>query len=142
VSGGRGKSRRPLAVVAALCGAALQPPLANAQAIDDDLVRPPRIDEAPHAARLAPRRAERDEALEEVVVIGGSEWRLPDLGSTWRAKREAEAEASRIEATLFPLYDPENNWRLETNLFPVNRELTRVGFIELFRVRFGRRPTE
>src|SRR5262245_53615076 len=49
----------------------------------------------PNAARLAPLPEERaDQPSErdkpdEVIVIG-SGWRLPDLGSDWRAQQEAE----------------------------------------------------
>jgi hypothetical protein len=91
----------------------------------------------PNAASLAPLPEERADPIEEIVVIG-SGWRLPDLGSAWRAKQKEKEESGRFSATFLPLYDPddppqhiESPW-----LAP---EARRVGYIELFRLRFGRR---
>jgi hypothetical protein len=93
----------------------------------------------PNAARLAPLPGERGDAPEEIVVIGQG-WRLPDLGSDWRARqKEAEREA-RISATLLPLYDPAKP-PLHSDVF-ATPEQRRHGYIELFRLRFGRRSTD
>ena len=120
-----------------------------ARAQDDDVPLPPRIDatETPPAAparrpvraRLAPLPEDRP-VQDEIVVVGESEWRLPDLGSDWRAQQEAErAAAARIRVTFLPLYDPEAP-AATSDLFLVNREAQRRhGVVELFRVRFGRR---
>ncbi|HLF12441.1 MAG TPA: hypothetical protein VJA26_14635 [Gammaproteobacteria bacterium] len=96
---------------------------------------------APDGARLAPLPEERDREPEEIIVLGGNEWRLPDLGSSWRAEREAEEARGRLQATLLPLYDPENP-PIRSDLFFLNREAQRLGYIELFRVRFGRRSRD
>jgi hypothetical protein len=114
-------------------------PAALAQ--DRDLTLPPRLDDAPYSARLAPQPEERTEALEEVLVTGENEWRLPDLGSRWRARTEAATEPARIAADVLPLYDPESPTHTRNDWFIVNEEIRRVGFIELFKVRFGK-PAE
>jgi hypothetical protein len=128
--------------------------VANAAAVaqNDDVPLPPRVDapaprpapappssiRAPDRARLAPLPQERRPATDEIVVIAGSQWRLPDLGSAWRAESEEERSAARIQTTLLPLYDPENP-TTRNDTFLLNREVERIGYIELFRVRFGRR---
>jgi hypothetical protein len=99
----------------------------------DTFVRPP------NAARLAPLPEERRNALgiDEIVVLGG-DWRLPDLGSRWRARQQAAEEAGVPHLTLLPLYDPERPTTFN-NSFLLNREFERVGYIDLFRFRFGKR---
>lgn len=93
----------------------------------------------PNAARLAPLPSERDDGTEEIVVIGQG-WRLPDLGSEWRA-RQKEAEASgRFTTTLLPLFDPAQP-PLHSDFFTTGDQ-RRHGNIELFRFRFGRRSAE
>jgi hypothetical protein len=93
----------------------------------------------PNQARLAPLPGERDDDTEEIIVIGQG-WRLPDLGSEWRA-RQQEAEASgRFTATLLPLFDPAKP-PLRTDFF-MTGEQRRQGTIELFRLRFGRRSAD
>jgi hypothetical protein len=114
-------------------------PLAAQQ---EDLAFPPRLEDGPGAARLAAEPQERREALEEIVVVGEQRWRLPDLGSEWRTEHAAEEDSTpRIEATFMPLYDPEND-APTYDVFNVNRAIRQVGFIELFRVRFGQRSRE
>jgi hypothetical protein len=120
---------------AALCAT---PVVASAQS--GDLTLPPRFAE-PGETRLAERRAGDDAGLDEIIVVRESEWRLPDLGSTWRAEQEAEREPQRIEVTVLPLYDPEREVA-DFDPLRINPELQRVGFIELFRVRFGRRAAD
>lgn len=139
----------------------------RAAAQNDDVPRPPRLDaDAPppaatapagqtpvttllratnrawrplNAARLAPLPQERRDAPEEIIVVGGGEWRLPDLGSGWRDERAQLRESGRYGATFFPLYDPEKPPQRADSLLS-NPERQRLGFIELFRVRFGRHP--
>ena len=122
---------------------------------NDDVPLPPRVDapparpaaaspttiRAPDSARLAPLPEERLATADEIVVIGGLQWRLPDLGSAWRADREEEKSDARIQAALLPLYDPENPVT-HNDMFLLNREMKRLGYIELFRVRFGRRSRD
>jgi hypothetical protein len=102
------------------------PPIAGAQ-------RPP------NAARLAPLPAERNDGTEEIVVIGQG-WRLPDLGSEWRARQQEAESSGRFTATLLPLFDPAKP-PLRTDFF-MTGEQRRHGTIELFRLRFGRRSAE
>lgn len=93
----------------------------------------------PNAARLAPLPEERNDAPEEIVVIGQS-WRLPDLGSEWRARQKETANKGRFSATALPLYDPDKP-PLHSDAF-TSQEQRRHGYIELFRLRFGRRSLD
>ena len=90
--------RPAVAVVVALAGTAwaqTEPP------------PPPRIqDGAPGEAILARLPEDREEILEEIVVIGEDRWRLPDLGATLRLENE-EPEESRLAVRFLPLYDPD-----------------------------------
>jgi hypothetical protein len=91
----------------------------------------------PNSATLAPLAEERKDAPDEIIVIGRG-WRLPDLGSAWRAKQQEKEDIGRFSATFLPFYDPDNPPpRLESPLLAP--EARRVGYIELFRLRFGRR---
>jgi hypothetical protein len=160
-----GAERRIATVLVALAGAAAAPlaaqnadPLRAPRILDPPAatapVRQPAIEPAelrvslpaigsgqrpPNAARLAPLPGERGDEPEEIIVIGQG-WRLPDLGSEWRARqKEAEREA-RISATFLPLYDPAKP-PLHSDAFAAP-EQRRHGYIELFRLRFGRRSTD
>jgi hypothetical protein len=129
--------------------AALGPALAQ-----DVLPRAPRIGTAtqgtgapstpslrpPTAARLAPLPEQRRDVPDEIVVTGQG-WRLPDLGSGWRAEQRANERDRRLHAVLLPLYDP-NRPPLRAEGFWLNREAQRQGYIELFRFRFGRQKDE
>ena len=112
---------------------------------ENELTQPPRIDENPRiaanprATELAPPTPGRSLGLDEIVVVGASEWRLPDLGSDWRARAAEEQEPERIEVSFLPLYDPERD-PIDYDPLNINREIQRVGFIELFRVEFGTPP--
>jgi len=91
----------------------------------------------PSATRLAPLPDERTGAIEEIVIVGQG-WRLPDLGSEWRARQQEAARSGRFSATLLPLYDP-GRPSLRSETLDANPEQRRHGYIELFRLRFGRR---
>jgi hypothetical protein len=148
------------AATLALAGLAARPVLAQR----DDVPLPPRIDRAeraptpppsasaimaieaeslpgrpPRAWRLAPLPEDRGSTPDEIVVIGGAEWRLPDLGS-WRAEERAE-ERSRIRVTFLHLYDPEAR-QPSDNPFLLNGEQKRFGDIQVIRWRFGRKPKD
>lgn len=109
---------------------------------EEDLTLPPRLDGTPFEARLAEPRAGSEESLEEVVVVGENEWRLPDLGSAWRLRQEDIEVDTRIEARFLPLYDPEVEPEQRVDLLRMSSELHRVGFIELFQIRFGGRSRD
>jgi hypothetical protein len=95
----------------------------------------------PNAARLAPLPEDRrDDGTEEIIVIGQG-WRLPDLGSEWRARQKETANEGRFSATVLPLYDPAEP-PLHSAAFTTSAEERRHGYIELFRLRFGRRSTD
>jgi hypothetical protein len=93
----------------------------------------------PNAARLAPLPDERDNEPEEIIVIGQG-WRLPDLGSEWRARQKEAERSRRFSATALPLYDPARPPQ-HTDAF-TSPEQRRHGYIDLFRLRFGRRSSD
>ncbi len=93
----------------------------------------------PNAARLAPLPGERDNEPEEIIVIGQG-WRLPDLGSEWRARQKEAERSRRFSATALPLYDPARP-PPHTDAF-TSPEQRRHGYIDLFRLRFGRRSSD
>jgi hypothetical protein len=108
----------------------------------EDLTSPPRILDTPRPAeaRLAagPGTSTDEQTIEEIIVTGDDNpWRLPDLGSEWRAREAERRPQERIRAEVFPLWNPEVP-QPARDLFPVINEM-RVGFIEVFRVRFGGR---
>jgi hypothetical protein len=94
----------------------------------------------PNAAMLAPPTQGRGDtaAIDEIVVIGTSS-HLPDLGGRWRARQQAAEEDAKGNAhlTVLPLYDPERPTEFDSLLAPP--EMQRMGYIDLFRVRFGHR---
>ncbi len=94
----------------------------------------------PTATRLAPLPEQRRDTPDEIIVVGQG-WRLPDLGSGWRAEQRANERDRRLHAVLLPLYDP-NRPPLRSEGFWLNREAQRQGYIELFRFRFGRQKEE
>jgi hypothetical protein len=97
------------------------------------------VQRPPNAARLAPLPGERNDGPEEIIVIGQG-WRLPDLGSEWRARQKEAASSGRFSATALPLYDPSEP--PQHNEAFTSREQRRHGYIELFRLRFGRRSRD
>ena len=118
----------------------------------DDLTAPPRLIPGPTANATAPVNGDDASSQltadtlesehgpdEEIVVIARTNpWRLPDLGSEWRARELDQASDSRIEAEILPLWDPEAEQPVR-DLFAVNTQMQRVGFIQIFKIRFGRR---
>ena len=111
---------------------------ATALAQESDLTLPPRIDTIARTTEIAAAPTERDASLDEIIVVGDTEWRLPDLGSDWRARAKEEHGTERIAVSFLPLYDPERD-PIDYDPFRINREIQRVGFIELFRIEFGSR---
>ncbi len=102
---------------------------------------PPQIlDDEPGEAILAELPEDREEVLEEIVVIGEERWRLPDLGATWRQENEMPQE-SRLAVRFLPLYDPELEDRLP-DVFVINKQQERLGYLEFFRIRFGGEPQQ
>jgi len=99
---------------------------------------PPNILGEPGEPALAQLPEDREPLLEEIVVIAEESWRLPDLGSTWRLEHERPTK-SRLTVSVLPLYDPELADRLP-DLFLLNKQEERVGYLELFRIRFGGEP--
>jgi hypothetical protein len=91
----------------------------------------------PNAATLAPLPEDRSDKPDEIIVIGQG-WRLPDLGSDWRKKQEEADDSGRVHVTLMPLYDP-NRPPQRSEPLSAPAEWQRHGYIELFRMRFGKR---
>ncbi len=79
---------------------------------------------------------DQPDVIEEIVVIGREKWQLPHLGSSLGTDPVVH-KPSRIDWEFLPVYDPEQSY-LDFDLFQYNEEIRRAGFIELFRVRFGR----
>lgn len=93
----------------------------------------------PGGADLATQPKARASTLEEVIVVGSSQWRLPtlpDLGSSWRQAHAREKGAGRIHVGVTSLYDPSES-PTASDIFLANREYRRVGFLQLFQVHFG-----
>jgi hypothetical protein len=156
---------RPPADFAARLVALLATALATfAAAQDDSVPPPPRLDRAPapvltapaapvpgakplptvgialrppNAATLAPLPEDRAGEPEEIVVVGKG-WRLPDLGSEWRKRQEEAKDTGRFHVTLLPLYDPSRP-PVHDDVLLASPESQRQGYIELFRMRFGRK---
>jgi len=116
---------------------------AQEEAGETDLTLPPQIDpeSAPGEARLEPPPEEREDVLEAVVTAGQTDWRLPDLGSSFRAREEERDPNQRMEVTFLYLYDPENEDPAE-EIFPTTEEQLGVGVLKIFELRFGRRSRE
>lgn len=110
----------------------------RALAQQEDLTLPPRIESAPGDPHLEPPPQDREDMLEAVVTSGRSDWRLPDLGSSFRRAQEEAPSNQRIEVSFLHLYDPETQDATDA-LFPSVEEQRRVGFLKLIEVRFGHR---
>ncbi len=79
---------------------------------------------------------DQPDVIEEIVVIGRQKWQLPNPGSSMGTDPVLQ-KPSRIDWQFLPRYDPEQAY-IDFDLFHYNEEIRRAGFIELFRVRFGR----
>lgn len=140
-----------LAALALMAGSAASAQRAN-RVFDDDVPPAPRLDpadderaaatpaartslERPNAARLAPLP---EGVVEEIVVVADPALRLPDLGTSLRLEREArEAREGRIRVTYLPPLQPIDPLTSPL-LLRVDPEARRVGYIEIFRINFGR----
>jgi hypothetical protein len=113
------------------------------QAPEADLTLPPRIgdDPSPGAARLEPPAEEREDMLEAVVTGGQTDFRLPDLGTSFRKRQEERETDQRIEVQFLNLYDPENRDPAE-EAFPSLEEKLGVGMLRVFRLEFGKRDRD
>ena len=135
---GRSVRAGVLLAVAGTASAQSQAPLPP-RVFDTPPPEPPNIlDAEPGEASLAELPEDRAAELEEIVVIGEERWRLPDLGATWRLQNEPIPE-TRLAVRYLPLYDPELADRMP-DLFLLNKQEERAGYIELFRIRFGAVP--
>ncbi len=76
------------------------------------------------------------DVIEEIIVIGREKWRLPRLGKSLGTDPVVQ-KPSRIDWEFLPRYDPEQAYPY-SDQFQLNQEIQRSGFIQLFRVRFGR----
>lgn len=105
----------------------------------EDLTAPPRIvDETTPPSPPPPSRS--TEELEEIIVISNQNpWRLPDLGSAWRDPLAEQANNGRIDADLLPIWNPAAEEIPTRDSYEPGENFRRAGFIEIFRVRFGRR---
>lgn len=107
---------------------------------EPDLTLPPRIEASPAEARLEPAPEEREDMLEAVVTGGQTDFRLPDLGTSFREEEETDPN-DRIDVAFLYLYDPDNVDPAE-EVFPTIEDLRRVGFLRVIELRFGRRSRD
>ena len=102
---------------------------------------PPQIlKDEPGQANLAQFPKDKEIVMEEIVVVVENRWRLPDLGSRWRLANDPPPK-SRLTTRFLPLYDPDPARRLP-DIFQVDRQQERFGYLELFLIRFGTRPQQ
>ncbi len=74
--------------------------------------------------------------IEEIVVIGRKKSQQPNLGNSSGTDPVGQMPG-RIDWQFLPRYDPEQADRYY-DLIQLDEEIRRAGFIELFRVSFGR----
>jgi hypothetical protein len=88
--------------------------------------------------RTAKADADGDElyVIEEIVVIGRKKSQHPNLGNSSGTDPVVQMPG-RIDWQFLPRYDPEQADRY-FDLIQLDEEIRRGGFIELFRVSFGR----
>ncbi len=88
--------------------------------------------------RTAKADADGDEqyVIEEIVVIGRKKSQHPNLGNSSGTDPVVQMPG-RIDWQFLPRYDPEQADRY-FDLIQLDEEIRRTGFIELFRVSFGR----
>jgi hypothetical protein len=116
---------------------------AQEESPEPDLTLPPKLEAetAPGAARLEPPPDEREDMLEAVVTGGQTEFRLPDLGTSFRADDEEYDPTARIDVQFLYLFDPENQDPAE-EIFPSLEERLGVGMLKIFEIRLGNRDSE
>jgi len=107
----------------------------------EDLTAPPRIvDETTPQSPSPPPPSRSTDEIEEIIVISDQNpWRLPDLGSKWRDPLAEQADNGRIDADLLPIWNPAAEEMPTRDSYELGENFRRAGFIEIFRVRFGRR---
>ena len=121
--------------------------VAQDEPAEPDLTLPPTIDvnAEPSPTHLEPAPEEREDTLEVIVTGGRTEFRLPDLGTSFREEAEARDSDERIEVTFLNLFDPENQDPAE-EIFPSLEDQIQerfgVGFLRIFKIDFGRRSDE
>lgn len=105
---------------------------------DTDLTLPPRLESEiqPGNAQLEPPDEEREDMLEAVVRRGQNEFRLPDLGTSFRDDEDERDPNARMEVRFLNLYDPDNIDPAE-EAFPSLEEKLGVGMLRVFRIGFG-----
>ncbi len=88
--------------------------------------------------RTATADADGDDAyvIEEIVVIGRKKSQHPNLGNSTGTDPVVQMPG-RIDWQFLPRYDPKQADRY-FDLIQLDEEIRRGGFIELFRVSFGR----
>ncbi len=88
--------------------------------------------------RTATADADGDDVyvIEEIVVIGRKKSQHPNLGNSSGTDPVVQMPG-RIDWQFLPRYDPEQADRY-FDLIQLDEEIRRAGFIELFRVSFGR----
>jgi len=74
--------------------------------------------------------------IEEIVVIGRKKSQHRNLGNSSGTDPVVQ-KPGRIDWQFLPMYDPEQAYPY-SDLFQFDQEIRRRGFIELFRVSFGR----
>ncbi len=79
---------------------------------------------------------DQPDVIEEIVVIGKVKRQLSNLGRSLYADPVVQ-KPSRIDWEFLHVYDPEQAYPY-FGQFQLDEEIRRAGFIELFRVRFGR----
>ncbi len=79
---------------------------------------------------------DQEDVIEEIVVIGKKKGKLPNLGSSLDTDPVVQ-KPSRVNWEFLPNYDPEQAYPYFDQL-QLDQEIRRTGFIQLFRVRFGR----
>ena len=146
-------ARLKIQALGALLACNALPAVAQNEDAAADLTLPPTIGEAaqvasqtaaaasaPGDARLEPGDESREDVLEAVVTGGQNDFRLPDLGTSLRREEPRDPD-QRIEVTFLNLYDPDNIDPAE-EIFPTIEDLRDVGFLRVFKMQFGRRPSE
>ena len=105
---------------------------------DVDLADVAEITTTDHTDITARSDADGDDeyVIEEIVVIGRKKSRYPNLNNSSGTDPVVQMPG-RVDWQFLPRYDPEKADRY-FDLIQLDEEIRRAGFIELFRVSFGR----